>query len=379
MGCHDVAKSVTDLMDVCSRRQVPCLATVLSWLGLRWCLRSCSVSAAWREAGSDLEVWKDLRLRLGAKRKRALASDRGLLAEERLGTWDAEALFQVGKRLRAVALESNEDLGCLPVRHDELGKTCHSTTFSPLDSRRPSEIEVFEYQFGGKQFWFLQHNTGAYGWMELIPDDALGLKVWPPCPVLCQYFSGPDAPSLRGRRCLELGAGVGALGVALATMGAQVTVTEASDLCVRFAKANAKLNGVEEACLVEWLEFGEEDAARYLAAGAEPFDVVLGADVIYVDAAAKPLFESISALLAPGGCAYLGVVERHRHVVLALQQAAAHAGFRWEAPRMIGRELMERYPDQASAARLESVGGLAERVELYKFFRRGEFHLDTMD
>jgi len=234
----------------------------------------------------------------------------------------------------------------------------------------PSQIELCRYCFGSREYWLLQHNTAFLGWTESTAErtSPSGLKVWPACPALCRFLCGPDAPHLAGRRCLELGAGVGVAAVVLASLGASVTVTDANALCLRIARVNALLNGVEQSCSFEPLEFGEEDSIRFHSK-CGTFELIFGADVLYVDRAAPLLLETAVLLLAPAGSCYLCVVGRHKHLTVALRSAAREAGFVWEAPRPLSLEEEELRP---------GCDRIAE-AELFRLTRRGAWLLDAMD
>ncbi|CAE8636230.1 unnamed protein product, partial [Polarella glacialis] len=86
------------------------------------------------------------------------------------------------------------------------------------------------------------------------------------------------------------------------------------------------------------------DAERFAAEHGDNFDFIFGADVLYVDRVAKLLFETAERLLAPNGCFYLGVVERHKHITSELRRAAAEGGWCFDATRGIGKELAHLCP-----------------------------------
>eukprot|EP00931_Biecheleriopsis_adriatica_P057344 TRINITY_DN34008_c0_g1_i1.p1 TRINITY_DN34008_c0_g1~~TRINITY_DN34008_c0_g1_i1.p1 ORF type:complete len:421 (-),score=74.74 TRINITY_DN34008_c0_g1_i1:86-1348(-) len=404
------------------------LPRVLSWLELRAVFRSGEVCQAWHQASFSLEVWS--RLHLNAQRQaRALydtepATEPYPSAESNIHVLGEKGMLRVAVRLRDVALHheaaTGEVLEVLPQRPPwKVKKSSDEKDASEPSPWMPSQVEVFKYYFGDVMQWFLQYNTECFGWFAHTTDVALGLKIWAPCLVMCHYFCSPDAPVLRSRRCLEVGAGAGILGVELARLGAESVVTDIDDLCLQASRVNAALNGVEANCQVLRLEYGEQDAKRFARRHGQ-FDYIFGADVLYVDRVAALLFETAEHLLAPWGCFYLGVVERHKHITQELRRAASENGWSWELPRPIGKELGHLCPafrghkpqsPHASQAPLEaprsgmagalfdlqkelqatkqrcqahshstSTGGEPpERVELYRFVRRGAFRLDNLD
>jgi predicted nicotinamide N-methyase len=81
--------------------------------------------------------------------------------------------------------------------------------------------------------------------------------------------------SLQGRRVVELGCGLGVPSLAAARGGATVLATDTEGEALELLERNAAANGVEiETARVDWA------APQELIARA-PFDLVVGADVLY--------------------------------------------------------------------------------------------------
>ncbi|MDE3024182.1 MAG: 50S ribosomal protein L11 methyltransferase [Acidobacteriota bacterium] len=115
---------------------------------------------------------------------------------------------------------------------------------------------------------------------ELIDEDAFDAdeflpywaELWPSGLALARFVAGRD---LGGRRVLELGAGLGLPSLAAALRGADVLATDWAEDAVTLLRVNAARNRVElRAACVRW------DEPEQLYAGA-PWDVVLGADLLY--------------------------------------------------------------------------------------------------
>jgi predicted nicotinamide N-methyase len=80
---------------------------------------------------------------------------------------------------------------------------------------------------------------------------------------------------LQGKRVVELGCGLGVPSLAAALGGAEVLATDTEGEALELVERNAALNGVRiETARVDWA------APQELIARA-PFDLVLGADVLY--------------------------------------------------------------------------------------------------
>lgn len=140
---------------------------------------------------------------------------------------------------------------------------------------------------------------------------------WPAGLVLAEHVAGELADELRGRRVLELGCGLGAVGLAAAKVGAAVTLSDREPEALKAALANAQENGLS----VETLELVWSHVPESLV-GA--FDVILGADLMYDPAQLSPLLGAVHALLAPDGRAWLA--DPDRAVSEEVSASAARAG-----------------------------------------------------
>lgn len=124
-------------------------------------------------------------------------------------------------------------------------------------------------------------------------------EVWASSVALAQEMCGTK--SLAGKRCLELGAGVGTASVALAKCGAQVTATDYFDEALDFIRLNALTNAVT--LDARWLDW-----RRITLTGN--YDVIAAADVLYERRNHLPVLEAIEKLLAPGGAALIADPQR---------------------------------------------------------------------
>ena len=148
----------------------------------------------------------------------------------------------------------------------------------PLDSSAELTMEGLTQRFG--------HLYGA------------GDIVWPASKALARMLA--HVPSLTaGKRVLELGCGLGASGLAAASAGASsVVLTDRDEALLERASDAAKANdfpdGQVSTALLNW----EADAPTVARAiGDQPFDLVIGADLLYDEAMAKQLAKLLSSLL----------------------------------------------------------------------------------
>jgi predicted nicotinamide N-methyase len=130
---------------------------------------------------------------------------------------------------------------------------------------------------------------------ELIDEDAFDeeeflpywAELWPSGVALAEVVAGLD---LRGRRVLELGAGLGLPSLAAALGRAEVLATDWADEAVDLLRTNAERNGI--ALQVERVRW---DAPETLVERA-PWDIVLGADLLYEQRNAEQLLELLPRL-----------------------------------------------------------------------------------
>ncbi len=139
------------------------------------------------------------------------------------------------------------------------------------------------------------------------------IRLWEAAIVLSEYIAAqPCAP---GTTLLELGAGLGAPGLMAAKVGYQVTLSDYEQLILDFERINAaasKLANVN--CLMlDWLNPPE----------MEPFDVILGAEILFRDEFFQPLLNVLDKALKPGGVVYLAHDIKRRSLEPFLKMAEA--------------------------------------------------------
>jgi predicted nicotinamide N-methyase len=138
--------------------------------------------------------------------------------------------------------------------------------------------------------------------------------------------------SLEGRHALDLGCGLGLVGVVAALAGAEVTFYDREQDALLFAAANAHCNGAR-AVSFQRGDFTRDSAGRR-------FDLILGAEVLYDRDAFAPLVAFLDAHLAPGGAVLLA--DAHRMDTAGFYVALGGAGY--EMNRSTVRTLEEGLP-----------------------------------
>ncbi|DBA83657.1 TPA: hypothetical protein ACH3X1_006213 [Trebouxia sp. C0004] len=124
----------------------------------------------------------------------------------------------------------------------------------------------------------------------------VGACLWDGAFVLTAYIAAQPVDTYAGKRCIELGAGVGLVGLALARLGAQVTLTD-KPILLGLLRGNVAKNwlgerpppgsspesrrGKADVAALEWGSKGYEATISQLATAK--FDFVVATDCTYID------------------------------------------------------------------------------------------------
>lgn len=120
-------------------------------------------------------------------------------------------------------------------------------------------------------------------------------KIWEAGIFLAAYLAAQ--PVVPERRILEIGAGVGVSGLFAAAFGHQVTLSDYQDEILDFTRANALLNDLHHVPIlkIDWREFVPR----------EPYDCIVGSEVVYHRPSYDALVQFLDRSLAPGGTIFL--------------------------------------------------------------------------
>lgn len=132
-----------------------------------------------------------------------------------------------------------------------------------------------------------------------------GDVVWPASIALARMLA--HVPSLTaGKRVLELGCGLGTAGLAAACHAgtASVVLTDRDESVLELAREAIQANGLPAGAVsTATLDWGADAAGLAAALGPEPFEVIIGADILYDAAAAERLADLLAKLLPPTSAA----------------------------------------------------------------------------
>jgi SAM-dependent methyltransferase len=134
-------------------------------------------------------------------------------------------------------------------------------------------------------------------------------ELWPAALPLAKWLLEERA-CREGGRVLELGCGLGLVGLALAKVaGAKVALTDGSEPALELVRRAVELNRpFAHEPAVARLDWREPDAS--VAALGGRFPVVVGADVLYAPENFEPLARAAAASLRPDGVLYLAEPQR---------------------------------------------------------------------
>ena len=163
-------------------------------------------------------------------------------------------------------------------------------------------------------------------------------RPWPSGLALARELA--ERPPAAGSRVLELGCGLAAPSIVAARAGALVVATDGAADAVVFAAHSLALNEVEaEVAHADWAEHGDALVER------GPFDLVLGADVLYEERNVGLLLDLLPRLIAPRGSAWIADPGRPK-LAQFLEAARERFTVAWSA----------REGDPAEVYRLRSQG-----------------------
>ena len=161
---------------------------------------------------------------------------------------------------------------------------------------RKYETDVSSLVVGDRRFkFFVPESLDPF----LDKDDVfsqfpLWSKIWEASIVLANHVVAmPVDP--RGQ-LLEIGCGVGLVGIVAASYGHRVTMTEYNRDALNFARANARVNHTSGSSEPEIVEL---DWTKPVLEGR--FDTILGSEVIYKEEYFEPLSDLFRRYLKPHG------------------------------------------------------------------------------
>lgn len=207
--------------------------------------------------------------------------------------------------------------------------------------RKKYTIETAPLRLANRELNILQV-TDLESYIErLVETETVGpmdlpywAKIWE-ASFLLALFLGKQ-PVVPWHRMLEIGAGMGIVGLYASLCGHNVTITDIQEDAILFARANVLINGATAE--VRRLDWNAPDIG-------EPYEVIFGSEVVY-DRSTYPLLVGfLRKALAPNGTIFLA------------KSTSLHAPMFFE-------ELTKHFKFKRTVTKIRS-GGEAAEVSLY--------------
>ncbi|MDW7773353.1 MAG: methyltransferase domain-containing protein [Desulfobulbaceae bacterium] len=149
--------------------------------------------------------------------------------------------------------------------------------------------------------------------LKNVSDFPFWVKLWESAIVLAQFLAGQQYD--KGTTMLELGAGLGAPGLAAAAAGCSVTLTDYEELILDFEKVSAAASGLDnvEFALLDWKNPPE----------MKQYDIIIGAEILFREEFFEPLLNVMRKALKPDGVIYLAHDVKRQSLKPFLQLAEA--------------------------------------------------------
>lgn len=158
---------------------------------------------------------------------------------------------------------------------------------------REYEVDFKEMTIAGRKFRFAVPKTidRFIDLNDIEHDFPLWAKIWKASWILAEHVA--KRPPDSARNILEIGGGIGVVGVVASFFGHRITVTEYNAHALNFARANVEINRCR-GVLLRKLDWHQPDLAQR-------YDWIIGSEILYHDRDFKPLAALLERYLKPGG------------------------------------------------------------------------------
>ncbi len=165
--------------------------------------------------------------------------------------------------------------------------------FSMESFYKAYKTDTADLVINGRKFQILlpQDIAGFINPQDVFHEFPLWAKIWQASWVLAGYLA--EMPVQADKNILEIGSGVGLVSIAAAAFGHNITMTESNRDALRFARANAFINGCPQLPIME-LDWNRPHLP-YL------FDYIVASEVTYKKQDLQPLVRLFKSCLKPDG------------------------------------------------------------------------------
>jgi tRNA1(Val) A37 N6-methylase TrmN6 len=127
---------------------------------------------------------------------------------------------------------------------------------------------------------------------NVLNNFPLWAKIWEPCLILADYLA--SMPVNPEKRFLEIGGGLGLVGIVASSFGHKVTMTEYNHDALNFANANVHINNCSSNIEIKELDWNKPELKG-------TFDRILGCEIIYKKESFYPILKLFRTYLKEDG------------------------------------------------------------------------------
>mmetsp|Transcript_5370 Transcript_5370/g.9002 ORF Transcript_5370/g.9002 Transcript_5370/m.9002 type:complete len:322 (+) Transcript_5370:128-1093(+) len=133
---------------------------------------------------------------------------------------------------------------------------------------------------------------------EGVPNMGVGRSVWESGLRMVDYLEKNNRDSLRGAKVLELGTGTGIVGISVASLGANVVLTDREEKLLGLVNKNIEANrkaikaggGSAKTEIMDW---SNRAGTSTVALTEGPFDYIIASDILYSSPSHGMLLETL--------------------------------------------------------------------------------------
>ena len=178
----------------------------------------------------------------------------------------------------------------------------------PLEAAIQNNTRWDEIDIGGRRF-FLNRIDDMEKLLDAVSDQEFNIderlpywaEVWPSAIALSEFIY-ENQSEFNGKSILEMGCGLGLVGIVATASGGNVLFTDHDEYALRFTQINFTRN-FERPATVQNMDWRVADTGQ-------KFEIIIAADILYEKRWLEPVVNVIEKKLAPDGTAYIAEPER---------------------------------------------------------------------
>ncbi|WP_027721054.1 class I SAM-dependent methyltransferase [Maridesulfovibrio zosterae] len=192
-----------------------------------------------------------------------------------------------------------------------------------------TDKETLKIKTAGR-IWDIERTADLETLWDSIGEDEFGederlpywAELWPASVLLGEWLYR-NAASIRGKKCLDLGCGLGLTAIIGQSLGAEVVAFDYEFAPLVYARENAQINKTEQPL---WLQMDWRDPAL----AEDSFDFIWGGDILYEKRFFDPLEKLFRRVLKP--CGMIWMAEPVRDVSYPVWSKLENLGWQTSLP-----------------------------------------------